>query len=544
MAFDTPARLAATTLILRPQPTGFQVLMVRRSLQASFMPGSHVFPGGAVDDNDAHADLLACCDETAEEAARRLGFPRAIDHLVAALRECYEECGLWLGAGAVAHPDAPLWRERLRRGEASLAQASRAMGLCLGTRSLAPWSHWVTPIDLPKRFDTRFFVTLAPAGQEPTVDAAETIALRWVAPLEALELYEQGQFSMEFATRETLRSLSVFPDLDALMDHARQPRRLETHHPRAARDGRGGRVVILANHPAYAEIQRLDPAGTTSARAAIVPGEAVRLAPTVWRLTAPNPGVMTGPGTNTYLVGRDGRYLVIDPGPRVDTHLDAILAVTGGAIDALLVTHTHIDHSPAADRLAALTGARRIGLPPPPHGRHDGEFTPDLEPADGQVIEAAGVRLEAVHTPGHASNHVCWWLAEEGMLFTGDHLMQGSTVVIDPPDGDMAAYLRSLRMLPGRLPGLAWLAPGHGFLVAEPQRAIERLIAHRLAREDKVRRALAAQGEAGLDELLPRVYDDVPGGLHPVARRSLLAHLLKLREDGEALEAGERWRLA
>lgn len=542
MAFDTPTRLAATTLILRPQDTGFQVLMVRRSLQASFMPGSHVFPGGAVDDSDAHADLLTCCDETADEAAQRLAMPRAIDHLVAALRECYEECGLWLGETAVAHPEAPRWRERLRRGEASLAEASRALGLRLSTRALAPWSHWVTPIDLPKRFDTRFFVALAPAGQEPSVDDAETIALRWVAPMEALALHEAGGFSMEFATRETLRSLAAFSDVDALMAHARQPRVLEPHHPRAARDGRGGRIVILPTHHAYAEVQRLDPAGTTGAVAALLPGEPVRLAPMVWRLTAPNPGVMTGPGTNTYLVGREGRYLVIDPGPRIEAHVDAIMQATGGHIDALLVTHTHVDHSPAAARLAELTGARRVGLPPPLHGRHDGGFDPDIQPADGQVVEAAGVQLEAVHTPGHASNHVCWWLAEEGMLFTGDHLMQGSTVVIDPPDGDMTVYLRSLRMLPQRLPGLAWLAPGHGFLIGQPERAIDRLIAHRLAREDKVRRALAACGAATLDELLPHVYDDVPAGRHPVARRSLLAHLLKLRDEGLASEEQGRWR--
>jgi glyoxylase-like metal-dependent hydrolase (beta-lactamase superfamily II) len=303
-------------------------------------------------------------------------------------------------------------------------------------------------------------------------------------------------------------------------------------------------VVLLPGDPAYAEVQRLDPKGTASATAAIVTGVPVRLGEAVWRLTAPNAGRMTGPGTNTYLVGRGGRHVVIDPGPVIESHIEAILQATGGQVDAVLVTHTHPDHSPAAARVAALTGAPCIGLAPPPHGRQDHGFAPTREPADGEVFEWAGCRLQAVHTPGHASNHVCWWLEQDGLLFTGDHLMQGSTVVIDPPDGDMAVYLRSLRMLPQRLPGLAWLAPGHGFLIAQPEQAIERLVQHRLAREDKLRRALQAAQPASLDELLGRVYDDVPPALHPVARRSLWAHLLKLVADGEVNEVEGHWRIA
>ncbi len=144
-----------------------------------------------------------------------------------------------------------------------------------------------------------------------------------------------------------------------------------------------------------------------------------------------------------------------------------------------------------------------------------------------------------VHTPGHASNHLCYLLEEEATLFTGDHVMQGSTVVIDPPDGDMAEYLASLEGLLDE--GLEWLAPGHGFLIAQPADEIRRLVRHRLAREAKVAERLRASGPTSLDALLPRVYDDVPEGLHPVARRSLLAHLLKLASDGRAREAGGEW---
>ncbi|MEY3253881.1 MAG: hypothetical protein RL227_2854, partial [Pseudomonadota bacterium] len=178
----------------------------------------------------------------------------------------------------------------------------------------------------------------------------------------------------------------------------------------------------------------------------------------------------------------------------------------------------------------------------------DDSFRPDHEPADGErLVLAEGLTLHAVHTPGHASNHVCWWLEEEALLFTGDHLMQGSTVVINPPDGDMAAYLDSLRMLrlahdAGQRP-LHWLAPGHGFLVAEPPAVIDALVAHRLKREAKVLGSLEGALQP-IEALLLRAYDDVPAALHGVAARSLLAHLLKLRDEGRAREHPEGWSAA
>ena len=166
------------------------------------------------------------------------------------------------------------------------------------------------------------------------------------------------------------------------------------------------------------------------------------------------------------------------------------------------------------------------------------------EELNGERFELdAGVTLTAIHTPGHASNHLCYRLDEEKTLFTGDHVMQLSTVVINPPDGDMAAYLSSLVALQSR--GLRWLAPGHGFLVAEPNAVLQGLVAHRLRREAKVLAALQALREGSTDDLLPRVYDDVPAALHAVARRSLLAHLIKLQQDGRAQSAdGQRWSSA
>ncbi|HSQ72154.1 MAG TPA: MBL fold metallo-hydrolase, partial [Rubrivivax sp.] len=182
----------------------------------------------------------------------------------------------------------------------------------------------------------------------------------------------------------------------------------------------------------------------------------------------------------------------------------------------------------------------------------DKSFAPDVEPRHGDRLPLGpGSTLRVIHTPGHASNHLCYLLEEERLLFTGDHVMQGSTVVINPPDGDMAAYLQALRMLLEE--DLQWLAPGHGFLVAEPHAVLRALIAHRLKREAKVTVALRQAGPASLDDLLPRVYDDVPAALHAMARRSLLAHLLKLRgegstrvaaEDADAGEGGGLWSAA
>jgi glyoxylase-like metal-dependent hydrolase (beta-lactamase superfamily II) len=254
---------------------------------------------------------------------------------------------------------------------------------------------------------------------------------------------------------------------------------------------------------------------------------------------------MTGPGTNSYLVGSgrpgDG-WTVIDPGPAIDAHVQALIdAAAPGRIERILVTHTHRDHSPAAAPLAAATGAPVLGRRAMHPQWQEADFAPVREPSDGERLEVAlGVTLRAIYTPGHASNHLCYLLEQERLLFTGDHVMQGSTVVINPPDGDMAAYLQSLRRL--LEVDLDALAPGHGFLVGEPHAVLRALIEHRLRRERKVAAALERAGSAGLDALLPQVYDDVPEVLHPVARRSLLAHLIKLRHEGLAAADGEQWR--
>ena len=275
------------------------------------------------------------------------------------------------------------------------------------------------------------------------------------------------------------------------------------------------------------------------AREEIVPGRVVQLSGLVRRLTAPNPGVMTGPGTNAYIIGTD-QLALIDPGPESAPHLSAMVAAVGKRLKWILCTHTHLDHSPAAKALKQETRAQLLGYGTvPDDGRQDKTFAPDRALRDGDEVDCGAFRLRAVHTPGHASNHLCYLLEGERWLFTGDHIMQGSTVVISPPDGDMVAYLGSLERL--LTLDLAAVAPGHGHVIEKPHDEVRRLIAHRMKREQKVLDALRRTGSGTLDDLLPLAYDDVPRAIHPVARRSLHAHLIKLVDEGRARQNADAW---
>jgi len=279
----------------------------------------------------------------------------------------------------------------------------------------------------------------------------------------------------------------------------------------------------------------------TGAAPTLVSGQLDEIAAGVRRLVANNASYMTGPGTNTYIVGRE-RFAVIDPGPAAEPHVQRILQETGGRIAAVLVTHTHRDHSPAAQAIAAATGAEVLGRTAPDDGRQDLAFTATRMMNDGDALTVDDLTLRAVHTPGHASNHLCFVLEGTGLIFTGDHLMQGSTVVIAPPDGNMGQYLRSLQRLQNE--PVTRIAPGHGLTIEDAQSEIEHIIAHRLKREAKVVERLAEMGKANLDALVARVYDDVDSRLHPLAKSSLLAHLLKLEEDGRVRsDSDAQWQV-
>tara|TARA_R100001015_G_C4614678_1_gene170571 strand:+ start:408 stop:1283 length:876 start_codon:yes stop_codon:yes gene_type:complete len=258
----------------------------------------------------------------------------------------------------------------------------------------------------------------------------------------------------------------------------------------------------------------------------------------VQRVLCANASMMTGPGTNTYVLG-DRDMAVVDPGPALPDHTDAIMqALADRPLKWIFVTHTHGDHSPGTSALQALTGACVIGMAPPPGALYqDASFAPDRLYQDGERIICDGFTMQLIRTPGHVSNHICFLLEEDGLLFTGDHILQGTTPVILPPDGDMGDYLASLEQLRG-LP-LQALAPGHGEIMREPAQVINTLVRHRLRREQKIVNALQNLGPATLDTLVLQAYDDVAEHLLPWAKKTLLAHLIKLLRDGRAAVDGD-----
>lgn len=262
-------------------------------------------------------------------------------------------------------------------------------------------------------------------------------------------------------------------------------------------------------------------------------GVPFRLSARVRRIVAPNPGVMTGAGTNTYLLG-DQAVAVLDPGPAIPAHIDAILEAAGDRIRWVVCTHTHTDHSPAWRAIAEATGAEAIGASPPDNMFQDETFRPARELVHDDVLATDEFTLRAVHTPGHVGNHFCFFLEEERMLFAGDHIMNGSTVVIVPPSGDMKAYIESLQLLLRY--DLKWIAPGHGELMENSRAVVEWLVKHRLQREAKVIRGLQQVGRCGLDTLVKVVYDDVDPALHEMAKLSMTAHLIKLHQENRALQ--------
>ncbi len=257
----------------------------------------------------------------------------------------------------------------------------------------------------------------------------------------------------------------------------------------------------------------------------IVHGVASALSPLVRRIVAPNPGFMTGPGTNTYLVGID-EIVVVDPGPDHAEHLDAIAGCGGDRIRWIVCTHTHPDHSPGAAGLKARTGAEVLAF----DARDDLEV--DRRLGDDDAIEATEFVLRAVHTPGHASNHLCFLLEQERLVFSGDHVMDGSTVVISPPDGDMAVYLQSLEKLKGLRRKMRAIAPGHGHLIGDPEARIDEYLAHRKEREAQVLDVVQGAGPVTVPAIVEKLYADVREELHPVAARTVWAHLRKLSDDG------------
>ena len=530
-------RPAAALLLVRDGPAGLELLMTRRAEQARFAPGAWVFPGGAVDADD-HAAV-------ADGAGVRLrpGTPPATAAAMrAAVREAFEELGVLLARDAQGRWVAPDLVARLER-RAPLGTQCRTHGLALALDEVHWLAHWITDRDLPIRFDVPLFVAPMPPGQVAVADDREQFEPRWVTPAEALRRHDEGDFPIVDPTVRTLQHLQRYTSAAALLaDCAAQRGPRWVSCPRAGWLG-GRQVRVMEHEPAFGELELVAPDGQLVHALDWRHDAAVALLRHVRRLTAPNPGRMTGPGTNAYLIGEpDTGYVVVDPGPDDSAHLERLLAAAGSDVRAIVCTHSHPDHAPGAYPLQARVRAAGrpappvLGLPSAASARPHSRWAPERPLADGERLTLSGsdgaVRhtLRVLHTPGHAANHLCLLLEEDGLLFSGDHILNGSTTVIDPPDGDMDAYLRSLQRLHALCleEGVRFILPAHGYVLGAAPAAIERLIAHRLQREAKIARVLAEHPDGDLAVWVRHAYDDVPPHLWPVARRSLLAHLKRL----------------
>lgn len=547
-------RPAATIILARNSADGVEVLMMQRTTAVDFATGMHVFPGGAVDPTDHHPEIASLCvDLDDARASQMLGIEQGgLAYWIAAIRECFEESGLMLGyraerelvrlQGEDADRLAKL-RLEMAQNKLTFADILKAEQFRAATDRIAYYSHWITQAGRPKRYDTRFFVAQAPEGQTAEQDNHETVGQVWVRPEQAIEMNKAGTIELMFPTIKTLESLTPFKEVEELLEYARMPKPKVLIAPFTATARDGKQHILIPGDFAYTEVRKIDPENKGTAQSFIEPGQPVAIGERITRVTAANPGMMTGPGTNTYLIGdAQTGVAVIDPGPLLDEHIQNILNAATGPIKWILCTHTHIDHSPAAKSIKEKTGAQIYGRPAPAFPNQDQTFAPDYVVTHDQVLNIAGTTLRVIHTPGHASNQVCFLLEEQGMLFTGDHIMQGSTVVINPPDGNMAQYLESLKLITKY--SINYLAPGHGFLMTNANEIVERLIIHRMGRENKVLAGLRASGQPlPLEELVKHAYSDTDPRLHKVAMRSLQAHLDKLLSEGRVQHQNGTWSL-
>jgi len=538
-----PVRAAATVLLLRDSEAGIEVLMTRRSDRASFAPGAYVFPGGQID--------------AADEAAQRIATHRPtqsglqLTQAIAAIREGFEELGVLLARHADGRPVSAediASMDRSTTSPVSFVAQCEQRGLLLASDQVFTLAHWITDRDLPKRFDVPFLVARMPEGQTPTADESEQFEPCWVRPADALARHAAGSFFMIFPTVRTLQRLAAYAKVDAVLQACAGEKPLWTSCPRAGLLG-GQDARYMEGESPYGELALVCPDGQLLHTLDWQSEHPVPLLKNVQRLTAPNSGAMTGPGTNSYIVGDAATgYLVIDPGPNDAAHIGRLWRATQGDIRMIVCTHSHADHSPGAAPLQALCKKAKtpiLGLSSAPTARPSARFAAERELLDGERLVLSGTgaegqeithTLRAIHTPGHAANHVCLVLEEDGLLFSGDHILNGSTTVVDPPDGDMNAYLDSLDKLDAacKVGGIDFILPAHGYVIGSARTAIAQLKAHRLKREAKIASAMKKLPQGTPEDWLPLAYDDVPERMWPVAARSLAAHVARIRQLASA----------
>ncbi len=401
---------------------------------------------------------------------------------VCALRETFEEVGLLLADGPVddlARPladDPELFRERCLE-----------LGVELRSDLLVPAGRWVTPLGSPIRFDTYFFVTRAPSGWKPDPDPAEVAAAEWMTPADALAKLDGGDLFMAPPTIETLQHLAGYTSVDSLTE------------------------ALLPDPRSDASIERLSVM--------------------VHRVVAPNPGLMTGPGTNTYIVGSGPTY-VIDPGDPDPNYIDSI-ASHAPEIDAILVTHRHADH---VNGIQALLD--RVQVPVRAYGSEPAGGVEVVPIEDEEWIDLGTSRMLALHTPGHARDHLCFYLEGAASLFAGDNILGQGTAVIAPPQGNMKDYLASLRRLQER--HISRIYPGHFDPLDGGDQIVAYYLEHRAQRTTAILAALD-EGAATIEEIVAIVYTDTPQVLHGVAALQVQAHLELLEQEDRVSLRGNRW---
>jgi recombination protein RecT len=531
-----PVRSAATVLLLRDSAEGIEILMTRRSMTASFAPGAYVFPGGGIDALDAAAH--------SQSRRRASQSDLHLTQAIAAIRESFEELGVLLAQHADGSYVTSADIAALSR-QAPFAAQCRERGLTLAGDQVFVLAHWITDRDLPRRFDVPFLVARMPGGQSPVADETEQFEPVWVRPADALARHEAGGFFIIFPTIRTLQRLQAYASVDAVLQAcAASEQPLWTSCPRAGFLA-GAEARYMEHEAPYGELELTSPDGQIVHALDWQSAQPVSLLKNLMRLTAPNPGVMTGPGTNSYLVGDPHTgYIAIDPGPADSDHLERLWRAAGGNIRMIVCTHSHPDHSPGARPLQALCEGRPpiLGLASAATARADSAFTPDISLQNQEHLTLTGKgpdgeithTLKVMHTPGHAANHLCLVLLEDGILFSGDHILNGSTTVVNPPDGNMNAYLDSLDQLSSACDehGIAFIAPAHGHVLGQAKTAIAQLHAHRLRREAKIIGVMQAQPQGSMDDWVALAYDDVDPRIWPVAKRSLLAHVERIGSLG------------
>lgn len=463
---------------------------VKRSPKLAFMGGFHTFPGGQFDDEDASIRVSGFGDQ---EAAMR----------ACAARELFEETGVLLAGGDLSPERLARMRRQLRAGK-SFKLMLEEEGLEIAGQSMIAAGRWVTPPFAPRRFNTWFFLAWLPDGQEPSVEPGELEMGQWVRPREALELWKSGQIIMAPPTLHIVKTLAECPAIDqAPLALASIP------------EARGG------------------------------PVRRIEFKPGIFLFPVRTPTLPPATHTNCYIIG--GRELVvIDPASPYEEEQLALddflreLMAEGRSVREILLTHHHSDHVGGVNHLR-----ERLNVPVAAHRltaeRLAGRVRVDRFIEDGELIDLGPCRLRALHTPGHARGHLCFYEEMGGSIISGDLVVGIGTVVIDPPEGNMRQYMDSLRRLL-ELPKLTSLFGAHGPPIGSARHKIEEYIEHRTMREARILEAIRS-GAGTAAEIVPIAYTDVSPSLYHLAERSTLAHLEKLEEEGRVRLEGGRYLL-